>query len=200
MTTLACVLRSGGEYRPEHVYALRDGALRHYPDARFVCLSDTDVPGVERIALRHHWPGWFSKLEILRPEVFAGPVLYLDLDSVIVGDLSEIAGYRGAFAMISDFYRPGCAQSGVLAFQAGPGTEAARLWSLFRPNASQWMRRYRGDGEWLHAHANAPDRLQDLYPGQVVSYKRHCREGAPVGARIVCGHGHPRPWHPEWAL
>jgi len=36
----------------------------------------------------------------------------------------------------------------------------------------------------------------------VVSYKRHCRNGVPKDADIVCFHGKPRPWETseEWAL
>jgi hypothetical protein len=53
-------------------------------------------------------------------------------------------------------------------------------------------------------------RLQDVFPGQIVSLKRHCNpakgaKGPPVGARLVCGHGKPRfseraaGWaHEEW--
>ena len=36
----------------------------------------------------------------------------------------------------------------------------------------------------------------DVVPGQVVSYKVHCRAGVPAGARVVCFHGRPKPWDP----
>ena len=47
------------------------------------------------------------------------------------------------------------------------------------------------------------DRWQDLYPGQVVSYKVHCKDGLPKDARLVKFHGKPRihdcndPWVQE---
>jgi hypothetical protein len=68
------------------------------------------------------------------------------------------------------------------------------------------MRRYRGDGEWIAAHVPKADRLQSLYPGQLVSYKADAKAGPPEGARLVCGHGRPRfntsaaGWaHKEWS-
>ena len=41
MLTVACVLRSGPEYRAEHVAALAAGVIRHLSRRyRFVCLTD----------------------------------------------------------------------------------------------------------------------------------------------------------------
>ncbi len=39
--------------------------------------------------------------------------------------------------------------------------------------------------------------FEELYPGQVVSFKRDCRNGVPPHARIVYYHGRPRPWDRE---
>jgi hypothetical protein len=186
--TVACVLRSGGTYDVHWVTALRRGVQGHLPGARFVCLSDVPVSG-EHIRLAHDWPKWWAKVELFRPGLFGGPVLYLDLDTLPVGDLSQIADYRGPLAMLSDFYRPERAQSGVMAFTPGPVTEG--LWEMWSASPQMHMHRYRGDGEWLHEHCS-PDRLQELYPGQIVSLKVQAREEPPNGARLVCGHGRPR--------
>jgi hypothetical protein len=37
------------------------------------------------------------------------------------------------------------------------------------------------------------DILQEMHPGEFVSYKTHCTKGVPDGARVVCFHGRPRP-------
>lgn len=199
MSTVVCVLRSGGEFRPEHVVALYEGVRKHWPSdgpfLDFVCFTDTPIGryGVREVPLVGGWPGWWSKVEVFRPDALQSTVLYLDLDTVVVGDLSPFLDYGGELAMLSDFYRPQLAQSGVMAFRAGSGTEAARLWAAFVTDSASHIARFRGDGEWLHDRAR-PDRLQDLYPGQIVSYKVHCGAGVPDGARIVCHHGKPRPW------
>ena len=192
---IACVLRSGGIYGPRWVQCLKAGVERYLPTPhRFVCLSDQPLEGVDVIALEEGWPGWWSKLELFRPGVFAGPVLYMDLDTLPVGDLSEIAGWRGELAMLSDFYQPPRAQSGMMAWT--PGERTAAVFERFASDAARAMKSTRGDGEWLHDHAGPVDRLQDLFPGQITSLKVHAHpqkhSGPPQGARLVCGHGRPR--------
>lgn len=170
------------------------GVEKHLPrDHDFVCLSDVPVP-CRRIPLEHDWPRWWSKLELFRPGLFDGPVLYMDLDTLPVGDLSEIASYRGELAMLSDFYREPYAQSGVMAFTPGPRTEA--IWEAWIKAPERHMKAHRGDGEWLHSVVGTVDRLQEIYPDQIVSLKVHAHpmkaKGPPEGARLCAGHGRPR--------
>lgn len=199
MPTVLCVLRSGGDFTTEHVVRLYEQVRTHWAGHRhldFACLTDTPIPryGIREIPLVCVYPGWWSKLESLRPDILGGTVLYLDLDTTVTGDVSGFLAYEVDFAMLSDFYRPHLAQSGVLLYQAGPNTVAADLWRTFATDPKGHMQAYRGDGEWLHAHTDTPDRLQDLYPGDIVSWKVHCTDGVPKGAKLVCHHGHPRPW------
>lgn len=199
--TIACVLRSGGDYGPEWVQALGSGVHRASPGVHFECLTNRDIVSVGRAIpftqLRHGWPGWWSKIEIFRPGLFRPDdlVLYVDLDTLVVGDLTPFFEYSGELAMLSDFGRPRRAQSGVMLFR--PGAETERIYREFMRSPAQHMRRHRGDGEWLDTHAN-PDRLQDLFPGKIVSFKKHCRKAPPKtppegDVRIVCFHGRPRP-------
>lgn len=190
MLTVACVLRSGGRYDPVWVRRLAAGVAAHLPVAhRFVCLSDvTDVPG--RIPLVTDWPGWWAKLELFRPGLFEGPVLFFDLDTLIVGDLSEIASYCGGFAMLRDFYRPDGLGSGVLAWM--PSEETASIYARFPAMERSPFSDPRGDQAWI-ARCVSADRLQDLFPGQFVSYKADdCRAAVPPNARVLCFHGQPK--------
>ena len=188
--TVACVLRSGGDFDSRWVVVLQRGVAEHLPlPHRFVCLTDMDVPGIECVPLERGWPGWWSKLELFRGDYAEGPALYMDIDTLPTGDLSEIASYGGEFAMLSDFYRPDVAQSGVMALS--PGKHIERLWDAFTTDPAGHMKRFRGDGEWLHLNAR-PDRLQCLYPGQIVSTKVGAANGVPEGARLCCAHGKPR--------
>jgi hypothetical protein len=57
--TLACVLRSGGDYTPEHVEALR----RALPGREIFCFTDMDV-SAPTIPLAHDWRSWWAKLEL----------------------------------------------------------------------------------------------------------------------------------------
>lgn len=191
MLTVACVLKASGIYDASWVARLRDGVARHLKQPhRFVCLSDVDVP-CERIPLVHGWPGWWSKIELFKLE---GPVLFFDLDTAIVGDLSDVASQADEwrFTILRDFYRPHGLGSGVMAWCC----DVSRIYERFAGMSEYWMKEigHRGDQGFVEAVVNFDgiDRWQDVVPGQIVSYKVHCRDGIPVGARVVCLHGRPK--------
>lgn len=193
MITVASVLRSGGMYTAEWVRRLAAGVARHLrAPYRFVCLSDLElqIPGVTSIPLLRPWPGWWAKLNLFEPDLFTGHVLYLDLDTVIVGSLEDVAGYDGNFCMLSDFYRPQRPASGMMAWQAGAGAD---VHAAFLRDPHRAMASFHGDQEYIAALLSGEDRFQALYLGQVVSYKVDCRHGVPAGARVVCFHGAPKP-------
>lgn len=133
--------------------------------------------------------GWWAKLSMFEPGRFRGRCLYLDLDTVIAGSLDDIASYEGEFAGLSDFYHPDRFASGVMAWDADKAHEIFTRWH----QAGMPQFDDRGDQGWIGAMRPRADRLQDLYPGQLVSFKVNCRDGLPDGARVVCFHGLPRP-------
>lgn len=200
---IACVLKSGGVYRPEHVTRLRAQAATFAPDEPFMCLSDVDVPGVETVPLRHGWPGWWSKLELFRRDVFpAGArVLYADLDTSFIGPLERVLARAEAFLALANFYLRAKRQavggelgSGLMQWTAG---NLSHLYDGFRANAAEIIAKCGAFGDQLFLDEAAGPRTywQDVLPGDVVSYKVHCRGTvAPAGARVVCFHGQPKPW------
>lgn len=89
---VVCVLRSGGKvgYDAGWVKKLQRGVERHLSlPHRFVCLSDCDVD-CQRIPLERSGKGFWSKVQLFKPGLFDGPVLYLDLDTVICGSLDPV--------------------------------------------------------------------------------------------------------------
>jgi alpha-N-acetylglucosamine transferase len=151
---------------------------------RFVCLSNVNVP-CERIPLTHNWPGWWSKLELFRPGIFKGRVLYIDLDSIIIGDLSPLVDYPGAFVIggkqkaIRKRGKDGIEiakyKSAVMCFDAGAGE---RLYKEFTPDV---MKMYRSDQDWI-AHIFPS---LHLFPKGWLIKLKHCPEGPPESAKIV---------------
>lgn len=183
MLNVICVnnndyLGRGGEY----VSRLYRGVRRHLSAPHsFHVLTEKDIP--------EGCPGWWAKLAMFQPARFKGRCLYFDLDTVIVGDLGDLAGYCGAFAGIDDFYQPERLQSGVMAWQAGAADHVWTKWEeAGKPSFSP-----RGDARWIEFQMLYADRLQTIVPDQIVSFKAHCGDGIPKGARVVCFHGLPRP-------
>jgi hypothetical protein len=83
--TIATVCRTGGRYTPDLVrWFRRQLADNLRTPHEFLCLTDKpdEVPG--GVALRHGWPGWWAKMELFRPGLFADGqhVIYFDLDTV----------------------------------------------------------------------------------------------------------------------
>lgn len=203
------VLRSGGEYTPAHVRALQKQIAQFAPLEEFVCLSDVAIPGVEVIPLEHNWPGWWSKQELYRPDI-AGNILYLDLDTVIVGPLDDIVKTT-KLTMLRDFYRTGVGYPQMLgARKEGlgsgmmflPESDRAAVWKEWVVNPAQFMNQYfrTGDQAFLERHyLKSADRWQDVVLNQVISYKVHCLNKGqfciPYDARVLCFHGQPRPFN-----
>lgn len=203
---VALVLRFGGDYRPEHVTRLVEQISAHLPGAEIVCLSDVNVP-CDRIALVNHWPGWWSKMELFAPWV-DGDLLYLDLDTAVVGSLSDMASVD-RLTIMRDVYRADGLQSSIMFL---PERERAKVWREWIRKPEVWMQMYRRGGDqaflerlWLGKAAI----WQDSLPGQVVSYKVHVRPAVrkdrefgngtvPDGARAIVFHGLPRPWQAGW--
>lgn len=180
MATLACVLRSGGDFGPEHVQWL----AKQVPG--LVCLSDADVPGVTTIPLAHDWPGWWSKMSMFGPAL-EGDVLMMDLDTVVLRlpEASETT-------VLDNYAEPGWMGSGLMFVTAA---DRARVWDAWIADPAKHMRECQrwpkwGDQGFLQDHIGKAAR----WGANVRSYKQHCLGGLPEGTDVVVFHGKRRPW------
>ena len=88
---VACV-RTGQKYGIEYVTRLRSMVARHLPQPhRFVCFTDypNELPiDMETLPVSPNLPGWWAKFHVFEPTWRAGEhVVYLDLDTIIIGDI-----------------------------------------------------------------------------------------------------------------
>lgn len=186
------------EFQVSHVHALQKQLAKAAPGVPFECMSNIDVPGVKTVPLKHDWPGWWAKMELLDPDV-SGDFLFMDLDTVVPGSLTSILAVR-RLTVLRDFYRNGVklkeGLGGGLIYFPESADETQPVWDHWMENVPMRMREYpRGDQFlfekfWL----NTADRWQDVVPDQIVSWKVDCARGVPPDARVVCFHGKPRPW------
>ena len=191
MLIVACV--NVGNYRgmgAEYVANLYRGVRRHLnAPFRFVCLTDSplDIP-ID--ALNIEGSDWYAKMELFRPGRFGDDdqVLFFDLDTVIIGNVDELAAYDGEIAGLSDFYYPDRLQSSVLSFK--PST-CGHIWTKWERMGKP--RNKRGDQGVIEVYAPNAERFQDLFPDVIVSFKADCESGVPLSARVVCFHGEPKP-------
>lgn len=194
--TVICVLRSGGDFRPEHAHSLHRQVTRHAPGAVFRCLSDRpDVPGF--IPLAFDWPGWWAKIEAFE---VPGPAVLADLDTVIrpgFGDLIEHVRGREFVALRDlDQRSPRGLATGLLGWDAN----WSALTQRFALNPQLYIDgnktpRWWGDAGFVERHVDMHrvSFWQDLAPGAVASWKLNSRAEQEAAA-VVCFHGNPRPW------
>ena len=76
-----------------------------------------------------------------------------------------------------------------------PAGYGRQVWTTFLRYRSMVMRSFGGDSRFLESIVGPnTKRWQDMFPGQLVSYKKHVRGGPlPEGARLVSFHGKPDP-------
>jgi hypothetical protein len=193
MIDVLCV-KVGTKYGPEYVNRLAAMVRRHLSvDHTFYCVTD-DARGVETNVLEveePQLPGWWQKLTVFKPEPWGlcNPILFFDLDVVILKTLDEFVRPDTNFAIIKDFNYD-CYNSSVFWMQPGAHPE---VWTDFTMDVIQ---RYPGDQNWI------TECIDDatLWPSSwLVSYKRAIRRRfwvnrePPPDARVVVFHGNPKP-------
>jgi hypothetical protein len=107
MTTVCCVWVHGHvPYSAEYVYRL-EAMVKKWMDHRkyrFVCLTDRpwELGAIDTIPIANPSPlkGWWSKVRCFDSDLrLMGRVLYLDLDTLIVGPLADVLDQASTFAL-----------------------------------------------------------------------------------------------------
>lgn len=172
-----------GDYRgcgERYVNTLRSALDKHLTvPFRFTCITEGGG-------------GWYEKMQLFGDLMFprGERVVYLDLDTMIVGNIDWLATYQGPFAALQDFYRENGIGSGVMAWEAGT---VGHIWTAW------WMENFPkhglGDQGLIERYAPKPCvlKLQELFPGEIASFKVHCWSGrVPPGTSLICFHGEPK--------
>lgn len=201
---IACVLRSGGEYTRAHVEGLHAQLVRHVQAPfRLVCLTNVPFnhPEIMCEPLVQRWEGWWSKMNLFN--VFRkGNVFYMDLDTMVVGDITDIVMPRHGFWGLRDFGAPGSFASGLMAWDG----DHSYLYDQFRKDPEGHMVRHArreswGDQGFIERHLRVPPMaFQDHFGDRIVSWKLGVARGLRTPPSIICFHGKPRPWEavPQW--
>lgn len=200
---IACVLRTGGIYDAEYVNRLARGIARNVTiPYHFVCLTN-DISAVfdasvhEVIPLKHDLPGWWSKVELFRRDLYINlDWFFVDLDTIILENIDAIVTHDPYFMALDDFYYPGQLGSGLMSWRQRWATHP---YDDFIADSDRIIRSSeRGDQQWIQNSIPSFATYQSLFPGSVVSFKKHCQRASkdiiiPNGAKILCFHGTPKP-------
>ena len=206
------VLKTGGDYDVRYVQVMRNALNKHMGSDGYVlwCLTDdpdvAGVEGVEIIPLLHRWKGWWSKIEVFRPDLPRLKWIYLDLDTLILGNIKPLGLINVEFAMLRGLNRVrermNLPSSGVM---VGDFYWYGEVYERFKRNPEGLMREFdrnRGGGADCGDQAyitsivgkNVP-KVQDYLPKGFIQGKvRVRRQGGRVGkdTRVVAWSGKPR--------
>lgn len=195
-------LKAGEAYGPEYVNILFDMVRRNLTEGfpgKFHCITDDPTgldDGIETIQLPADLETWWGKLYMFKKGLFSDGerCLFLDLDTLIVGNIDEIAKYEGEFATLRDFYFPQQVGPAVIAWKAGG--VASTVWDEWEAQGKP--RHSMGDLWWINnldkgRFRTQIDILQVKFPDKFVSYKVSCKPFPPKGTSVVCFHGQPKP-------
>lgn len=210
--TIACVYKPGGGFSDDYVERMRESLIEcvNLP-YRFVCLTNQKVRGVECVPFTRQATGWWNKLELFRPGLFTGRVAYFDLDTMFVGDITDILSTPYDFACTTDWVGRGEIVNSTMMMWDARRAEIGAIFSASTAGADEkyskgWQRW--GDQGFIQDNLPIPFvSLNQAWPGRIVSYKIHVRglqhgrpDKVPDGASIVAFHGNPRPHKIGWML
>lgn len=197
-----CCVKVGSAYDARYVNLLANMCTRNLEvgtPGTFHCFTD-DPSGLDEHIQAHSVPhgfnGWWAKLHLFQDEHFddGDRIVYIDLDTVILGPLDDIVKYDGHFAILRDFFKPhDDMQSAFMAWPANTQQAILDKWNAMdRPELKG------GDQELvqlsLEERGVKPDFWQDLFPKKFVSYKAGSYKRVPPrGASVICFHGQPKP-------
>lgn len=217
-------LKWGTLYGPDYVNRLYNGVKAHMDRPfRFVCFTDDPTgfaDGVEAAPFpepppgwKYGWPNIFVKLCLFRKNLagLEGPILFLDIDQIIVGDMGRFFDYRpGEFCIIRNWIElrkrlfrglPKIGNSSCFRFEAG---KMAYVYDTFLANMDRAVdQKYFRTEQAFMTHAVGLDKVNWWPSGWVKSFKRSCvrifplnlflDSKKPSGASILCFHGAPSP-------
>ena len=203
-------MKWGTKYGPEYVNRLYAMVRRHLRgEFRFVCLTDrsegiraeVECLPIPSLDLPPGIPerGW-TKLTTFEADLHGlrGTALFLDLDVVIVDDITPFFEQAGDFLIIHDWKRPWrvTGNSSVYRFQLGAHAD---LLAHFRSHVEQVRAQVRNEQAYLSDYLHARGQLAYWPADWCVSWKYHCiptfplnllrPPAIPAGARILIFHG-----------
>ncbi len=164
---------------------------------RFICFTDRDrdfCEPIDQLRIKQDPPGYGACIE---PYALNMPMILCGFDTVVTGNVDHLADYCMTAqkpAVPRDPFFPDKVCNGVALVPAGnrfvfddfPGG-----------NDMDWIRKLRTEGRF--------DVIDDVFPGEVVSYKGHAMDYGVGDARVVYFHGEMKPhelvslvdWIPE---
>jgi hypothetical protein len=201
---VVCV-KWGTKYNAEYVNKLYRGVAMHLRvPFTFICYTDNPNGVVDNVKCfplpLGELNGWWNKAFLFADLNCTklqknSQVLYIDLDTVIVGDITEIATYTGHFLIwgtkgLLNEDREGGYNSSVMSWRADWGREIYDGLCQLQRQVSQFVHRF---DHWLEMLIPNAPLLQDIFPGHCLEYVGQAQQDIPENCRLVSFPLDPKP-------
>ena len=203
-SVFVCVYRKGAGFTDEYPLRLYEGLMERTPNVpEFICLTSEQFDAPFHLEpLIYHLQGWWNKIELFRAGLFTeyDRVFFMDLDALIVGDLTPLLSYNGEPMLMNRGFRSGLPSSSIMSWKPG---QHPHILPDFLSRKIYIMGRHKpgGDQEYIRTHLNGRwTAAQDVQPG-IYSYKNDLRgKEIPADSTIHMFHGPPRPHEIGWII
>jgi len=197
MITVTTVLKSGGIYDYTWVDKLKRGLDKHLKmPFNFVPISDHSHNYAHNTFVQEN-PKYWNKIELFRPELYTGKTLYFDLDTVLLGDITDIVkSFDGSkFLMYNDTSHNTGAMSCIMYWEG----DQSVLWNQWNTNTQEhWYKKYAGgslgDQAFIKDHIDY-ELIQDKVPNADHFYFATKKEPTNKDIRILVYAGKYRKPH-----
>jgi hypothetical protein len=166
--------------------------------------DDPEIDFCPVIPLKHDWPGWWSKIELFRKDLWNVPVLYLDLDTVILGNIDPLLYLaQESFIVLRGFNHKFCKlgkQNFASGIMAGHFYEHSYVYESFCKSPELFISQPREN--WMHGDQgfiadligvdNIPRLQERLHKDFIVGKRALRNRPIPAKAKIVAWSGSPR--------
>lgn len=203
MINIVC-FKWGREFSPDYVNNLYNSIKRNTTvPINFICYTENPMElECETRPFLEPLPHWWYIIGLFNPKHgFKDKVVYLDLDTIVTGNIDHIISLDKSFATIRDFYRPNGLQTAYIMWEPDWGSFIwNKLAEQFPPKKYNKLLGYAGGtNAFLERSVGTGDnvcRLQDEFPEELISYKVHIKPTPDfkiTKEKLVFFHGKPRP-------
>lgn len=189
MINVYTVFIKGSVYTKEWVYKLKRGIELNCTIAHnFYCLTNEQLPGINTIKLEHSYPGWWSKMELCRPDI-KGRMHYLDLDTIITGNIDFFLEERESL-LFRDWLYPSQRESAMFVLNEDDRTQ---VWDFWTSDVAGNSFNFVGDGRvYNFCIGKSVSTLQEKHPGRIYTWKAMKQDHIPMGCKVLVFSGRPK--------
>lgn len=206
MLNIVC-FKWGTKFSAEYVNKLYNAVCRNITvPHNFICFTENpeEVECDTRPFLSNLSTWWYIIGLFNKEHGFKDKVLYMDLDTVITGNIDHIISLDANFAITEDFYRPKGLQTTFIMWKPERYFYLYDKLCTLLPNnpSAHFMGGTNGFVERFISREEVT-LFQDEFPEEFISYKVHIRDikrsrrnslpGDLNTAKVICFHGKPMP-------